>query len=118
MNSQFLVQLILTSVIAGVMVYVAIRWRRGEITAFQLAVWEVFWGAGILFVLFPDSATTIANRVGVGRGADLILYVSIVTLFYGLFRLIVKIERLNRDLTELVRQKALEDHRRERNRSS
>jgi hypothetical protein len=28
----------------------------------------------VLAVLFPDSTTTVAHKVGVGRGADLLLY--------------------------------------------
>ncbi len=111
MNSQLVIQAILTVVLALLMVHTARRRRRGEITAMQLVVWEAFWTLGVVFVFFPDSATMIAHRVGVGRGVDLIMYGSVVTLFYAVFRLIVKIERLNRDITEMVRLNAIEAYR-------
>jgi len=34
--------------------------------------------AAILAILFPDTLTVIANFFGIGRGADLLLYVSIL----------------------------------------
>ena len=41
------------------------------------------------------------------------IYVSIPALFYAVFRLLVRTERLNRDITQLTRALALEIQRRE-----
>jgi hypothetical protein len=62
---------------------------------------------GIYFVWVPDHTTVVAGWVGVGRGADLILYGWIlITLIVG-FNLHLKIRESRRALTELARQVAL-----------
>jgi hypothetical protein len=57
----------------------------------------------------PEVSTIVANRLGVGRGADAIFYASIAVLLVMVFNLHVAHERLERKLTELVRREALRD---------
>lgn len=65
--------------------------------------------AGIVLVIYPDLSTLIANRLGIGRGVDLLIYLFImVALFYAV-SLMARIRRLERQLTALVRRQAL-DH--------
>jgi len=59
--------------------------------------------------LFPDSTTLFANRLGIGRGSDLITYVSLAIVFFVLFRLHVKLHEIERDITSVVRKDALKD---------
>ena len=43
--------------------------------------------AGLLAVLFPEYTNTLAGLVGVGRGADLLLYAFVVLgLFYAVYQ--------------------------------
>jgi len=62
---------------------------------------------GVPLVLFPESANRLANAVGVGRGADLLVYV----LFFVVITLILVIHALlgdlNRRFTRVVRNIAL-----------
>jgi len=62
-----------------------------------------------IVVIKPDLTTTIANRFGIGRGVDFVLYLALIVIFFLLFKLHLKLESLNRDVTEIVRQRALED---------
>lgn len=71
---------------------------------FWLAVWAVL--AGVVF--FPELTAPAAIFLGVGRGIDVIIYVSIGLLFYLIFRLYVKIEELQQDITAVVRKNAIE----------
>ena len=65
--------------------------------------------AGVYFVFVPEKTTILANYLGVGRGADLIVYCWIVIsgCIFALqqFRLI----SIQREITELVRQTAILD---------
>jgi hypothetical protein len=63
----------------------------------------------ILVVVFPNVTTRIANRFGVGRGVDAVLYVSLIILFYLVFRTNVALENLKQEMTELVRKVAIEN---------
>ncbi|MBI3559330.1 DUF2304 domain-containing protein, partial [Candidatus Gottesmanbacteria bacterium] len=58
-------------------------------------------------VIFPGQTTKIANFLGIGRGVDLILYASIATLFYLVFRIYILMEDLRHQITEVVRKIAL-----------
>jgi small membrane protein len=59
--------------------------------------------SGILLVIYPDLATWIANLFGIGRGADLLLYLFVVLGLFFAVTITSEIKRLQRQVTELVR---------------
>ena len=63
--------------------------------------------AGIVAVLWPDLTTTVANRVGVGRGTDLLLYVLVMVFAYAAVATAQRIHRLEHSVTVLTRELAL-----------
>lgn len=63
--------------------------------------------AAILLVMFPSAATEIAHHLGVGRGVDLVLYLSLVLIFFLLLRFWILTRQLEHKVTELLRQIAL-----------
>lgn len=63
--------------------------------------------SGILLVIYPDLATWIANLFGIGRGADLLLYLFVVLGLFFAVTITSEIKRLQRQVTELVRFIAL-----------
>lgn len=73
--------------------------------------WIVFWIAVIVVVVWPNSAAMIAHVFGIGRGADFVMYMALAILFFIVFRLHIKIEIMNRDVTKVVREKALTKHK-------
>jgi len=44
--------------------------------------------------------------LGIGRGVDLAIYVSVICLFYLVYKLFIKIQSLERQITLLVRKLA------------
>ncbi len=90
---------------------VLLRFRERTISLWEMIIWTVIWlGIGIA-VLIPQITTTFANLLGVGRGADALIYLSVVVLFYGMFRLYIKQEHIEREITQLVRSLALMDNK-------
>lgn len=85
------------------------QFRQGALTIAWLIVWVFFWLAVGGVVLAPQTTDALARFVGVGRGADFIIYISLTALFYLAFRLFVKIEDVEREITRLVRKLALEE---------
>jgi len=59
-------------------------------------------------VILPQTASFLANLLGVGRGADLVIYLSILVLFYIVFRIFIRLDRLDREITKIVRELALQ----------
>ncbi|MFH1946904.1 MAG: DUF2304 family protein [Candidatus Magasanikbacteria bacterium] len=71
--------------------------------------WIIFWLLTCIFVWWPNSTVILANYLGIGRGTDLVLYVSLAIIFFVLFRLHVKIESIGRDITKVVRREVLDN---------
>lgn len=59
--------IIITSVLAGKQSYTARAWKKIALSMLAVAM--------VIAVLFPDITNKIANLLGIGRGADLLLYV-------------------------------------------
>jgi hypothetical protein len=66
---------------------------------------------GILLVLMPDLSAEIASIVGVGRGADLLLYLGLVGLLFICLLLYSKVRELEAALTDVVRGIAIAEAR-------
>lgn len=62
------------------------------------------WLVGLFAIYYPGLLSKVANLLGVGRGVDFALYLSIILLFYLIYKINIKMEKLNKDLTKLVRK--------------
>jgi hypothetical protein len=85
------------------------QFRGGHLPVGGLLFWVAFWILVSVITLLPQTTSIVAAMVGVGRGADLVIYASLIVLFYLVFRVFVKIEDTEREITKLVRKIALED---------
>lgn len=68
---------------------------------------------GLYFVWAPDELTAVARALGVGRGTDLVLYLWGSLSFLALGGLVMQVRHLQRQLTLLARDVALERVRRQ-----
>jgi hypothetical protein len=94
--AQPLIKLLLLTGLA-VVGYFAVRGSR---RAVHRAVWRAGVIAalvsGVVSVIFPAALTWVANKVGVGRGADLLLYlltIAFMLVSVVLFRRLADLER-------------------------
>ncbi len=85
------------------------QFKKGGLTIAWLLFWVVFWIAASVVTLLPQTSDVLARLVGVGRGADLIIYLSIIGLFFLVFRMFVKMEAIEQEITKLVRKLAIEE---------
>ena len=104
-----LIQIVLIVVLLGALYVTWKRMRQGVITFIEALLWSVLWLAAGLAILLPQTATLVANFFGVGRGADFVIYGSVVTLFVLVFKIFISLDRLEKKLTEMVRRDALRD---------
>jgi small membrane protein len=103
------IQIVLICFAAFAMSRVLLRYRRGGMRVLNLFLWLLFWTAVVVVVVQPDTTSLLATWLGVGRGVDIAMYLSILMLFYLLFRSFTKIEDLDRQLTRVVRANALRE---------
>jgi hypothetical protein len=88
-----------------------LRMRGKDISIGEFSFWSLIWSAVILISIFPDLISSLSVLLGIGRGTDLAIYVSIILLFYLMFRLYVKIDSQSREVTKLVREIAINNAR-------
>lgn len=62
-----------------------------------------------MFTLFPAVLNKIGLLFGLQRGADLLVYSSIIFLFYFVLLLLRKIEDTREEVTSLVREIAIQN---------
>lgn len=87
---------------------VFLRLRDREISIKEFIFWAFIWLGVIIIALLPETTILFAEFAGIGRGVDLLLYISIILLFYLIFRLYVRFEHFDQEMTKLVREIALE----------
>ncbi len=103
------IQLVLICFAAFAMSRVVMRYRRGGTRMLYLELWLLFWVAVVVVAVHPDTTNRLATWLGVGRGVDTAMYLSILMAFYLIFRSFAKIEDLDRQLTRVVRANALRE---------
>ena len=104
-------QILLIVIIIFILIGIFRRMIRKDITIREFWLWSLFWLVSGAVVLLPESTNTVAKFLGIGRGADLIMYLSTAFLVYAVFRIFVRIEKVERDITNIVRKSALEKKR-------
>lgn len=108
---SFPLQLLAASFLLFAFSRVFLRARDGSIGWGMFLFWTAIWLLALLAVLNPEMTTTIANELGIGRGVDAAIYISIVVLFYLNFRSNVQIENFRNEVTKLTREIALKNHK-------
>lgn len=99
-----LIRVVLLGALALIGYHVFLRRRRLPVhIVLVLAVLAL----AALAVVFPDMTTVVANRLGVGRGADLINYLVEVGLLFIVVHYYAKFGELEERITVLVRELAL-----------
>lgn len=83
------------------------KFRERGVAGKEFYLWLVFWIMVIGATVWFKETDVVAEFLGVEKGADLAVYISVIALFYIIFKLIVKIDKMDRDITKLVRGLAL-----------
>ena len=104
-----LIQILLVGLMAAALVITWRRVRQRIIHVREAIAWSFVWIVASIIVLLPDITTRIANLFGVGRGVDVVIYASVAILFLLIFRLFLQHEKLERTISDLVRETALKD---------
>jgi small membrane protein len=97
-------QIVLSLLLGIVLLYAWAQYRRSPIVAVLACIVSLM---GFYFVWLPSHATRVAEFVGIGRGADLVLYVWACISLIVLLNLHLKLRTQHELLTQLARSIAL-----------
>ena len=103
-----IIKIVIIAFVEGVLLKTVGRFRHNELSGRELTIWTIFWLLVAGATLVPKETDIVAQWFGVERGADLLVYLSIIALFFMVFKIIVKLEKLDRDITKIVRMQALD----------
>lgn len=85
------------------------QYRQQHVSKHWLILMSCMWALIILVALFPASTDAIANILGIGRGADVLVYTAIVLLLAATARMRASIEEQRKEITELTRKIAIDE---------
>ncbi|MDO8503254.1 MAG: DUF2304 domain-containing protein [bacterium] len=100
-------EIILPAIIIFIVLRTIASYRRKNLSKGFTLLWTAFWLAGLFLIFQQGLLTSIANLIGIGRGVDLAIYLSIIILFYLVFRIFSQLREIEKKITELVRREAL-----------
>jgi hypothetical protein len=87
------------------------RRRRTPSTGIWLFRCAIWIAAG-LAIAFPDATTNLAHKIGIGRGADVVLYFFVLAFLFTSFYFYSRMVHLQREITQLVRHLAIQEAQR------
>jgi hypothetical protein len=77
----------------------------------EIIFWTLFWTLSIIISIFPNLISIFSNTFGIERGIDLIIYLTIISLSYLIFRLYAKIHSMEKDITKIIRKIAIKNEK-------
>jgi hypothetical protein len=97
------------AIILGILAIILsiLRFRNGKMSLGMMAVWIIIWLVVIFVAIDPNSTNFLAVYTGIGRGLDFVLIIGLLLCFYLIFKMYNKIETVEEELTDLVRELAL-----------
>ena len=86
------------------------RYRKKELTSREFFYWLVFWLAISVAVIFLKQIDAWVESLGFdAKGLDVLVYGAIIFLFYLIFRIYIRLEKIEKNITKVVRRIALDE---------
>lgn len=74
-----------------------------------LLFWLGLWLVISLAFLLPKTADWLAQMLGLEKGADIAIYSSILLIFYLLFKIFTRLEKIETEITSIARDLAFKN---------
>jgi len=84
-----------------------IRFRNNQESLYEFIFWILVWVGIVIVVLRPGLTDIFGKFVGIERGIDALVYLSIVVIFYLVYRIYAIIEKIERNITKVTREIAI-----------
>ena len=100
-------QIIITLFVVIVVFRLTKKYKESILKTSEFIGWLIIWVIVVVVFWLPQTTSYLAALLGIGRGVDLAVYLSVILLFYLIFRLYLKIDRQQKDITKIIRHLAL-----------
>ncbi|MFH1413013.1 MAG: DUF2304 family protein [bacterium] len=83
--------------------------QKKQIQRNEFIVWLIFWLIAALLIIFLKQIDQLVSGLGfTGTGIQVIFYFGIVLLFYLIFRIRLRLARIEKNITKIVEKTAKE----------
>jgi hypothetical protein len=82
--------------------------KENHQTFFKFAATFTIWGSIFTFAIFPNIGRILSTKLGLGENLNTLIFTGFVIIFVILFKLLSIIERIERNISEIVRKEALD----------
>ena len=93
--------------ITGVMMVAVYFFVRLHNSILDILLLFLMVATALVFILFPGITNSLAHKLGVGRGAALVFYLIIVIFWFVIIKLYIRIRKLEKIITDVVRKDTL-----------
>ena len=100
-------QLVLLAVVGLMAVYFLKTRGKARTKAYKKLALIAFLAVSVVTITFPDLLTRIANLLGIGRGADLLLYGLALTVLFMMLNTYLKDRESRQTINTLARRLAI-----------
>lgn len=84
--------------------------KKNHIGVNEFLFWLIFWLIAAGLIIFIRYIDKLAAGLGFSAsGIEILIYLSIASLFYFVFRLRLRFEKIEKDITKIVKHLALKD---------
>lgn len=100
-------QIVFLTLVALMAVYFLRNRSNSRAKAYKKLALILFLLMSIITILFPDLLTNIAHLLGIGRGADLLLYVTALAVLFQMLNTYLKDKEVRNTTNQLARKIAI-----------
>ena len=102
-------QIVAVVVLAGLLIRDLLNWSRSPASLMVRLLRVGVWVGAAVAIAVPGLVQDVASLLGIGRGADVVLYVFVLAFLWTSFFLYARCLRLEREITTLTRHIAIRD---------
>ncbi len=104
---MIIIQVLLIGGILTVLAWFLINPRSQQVHAWIKILAAILTAFGVVVIISPNTSDRVANAIGVGRGADLLLYSLAISFLYVMFSLYIRGKEEQTKFETLARSVAL-----------
>lgn len=101
---------ILVSIVSLIMIYSGavsfIKGKSGQ-NLYKLSIRVFVWGGMMLISIFPQFTNILASLIGLEGNINAVILTGFLLIFLMIFKLLSAIERLEQQMTEVIRKDAI-----------
>lgn len=102
-------QILISALVVNFIIRVINKKNEDILKPVEFFGWNFLWVLVLLVLWWPGTLSLAANVFGIGRGVDLAIYLALMLLFFMIFRLYVKLDRQQQEITILTRKIAISE---------